>query len=45
MEGLPCGWARGRERVLGAPVHVAGGAEHSSDSPEERPGMGAKGSA
>ena len=36
---------RQRERVLGAPVHVAGGAEHSSDSPEERPGMRAKGSA
>lgn len=30
---------------FGAPVHVAGGAEHSSDSPEERPGVRGKGSA
>lgn len=30
------------ERVLGAPVPAAGGAEHSSDSPEERPGVRGK---
>ena len=38
----PCVAGPEAERVLGAPVPVAGGAEHSSASPEEQPGVRGK---